>query len=161
MADRIIVLRGGRVEQIGTPLDLFDLPSNIFVAQFIGSPQMNLFEGDIEVDGGTCFARFDSGARIPLTRVAQSHPSRRVFVGIRPEHLIRSDAPEALKLTVDVIEPLGSQVQLGLSAAGRSYIALFNERLVARPGQTLGLSAQPDNIHLFDVDTGIRIKAGG
>ena len=161
MADRIIVLRGGRVEQVGTPLDLFDLPMNTFVAQFIGSPQMNLLEGDIEVDGDTCVARFEGGASIPLTRVAQSHPSSRVLVGIRPEHLIRSDAPEALKLTVDVVEPLGSQVQLGLSAAGRSYIALFNERLDARPGQRLGLSAQPDNIHLFDVDTGVRIKSDG
>ena len=157
MADRIVVLRDGVIEQIGTPLELFDRPANIFVAQFIGSPQMNIFAATCVADGSSCVAELDVGASFSLPPSAKACSQRRVTVGIRPEHLFLNDSPDALKARVDVVELLGSQVQIGVSSGNQNYIALFNERLDARPGQELSLMAEPANVHLFDAETGARI----
>ena len=104
MADRIVVLRAGRIEQIGAPLELFDHPQNTFVAQFIGSPQMNLFAATVVDEGASQVAVLDIGARIKLPGTARPDPSRRIKVGIRPEHLVVSDLPDGLRLRVDVVE---------------------------------------------------------
>ena len=157
MADRIVVLRAGRIEQIGTPLELFDRPQNTFVAQFIGSPQMNLFAATVTDGGASCAASLDIGARIMLPGKTDLDPSRRIEVGIRPEHLVVSDLPDALEMRVDVVEPLGSQIQFGLSAGGQSFIALVNERIDVRPGSQLRFAVKPEYLHLFDAETGNRI----
>lgn len=160
MADRIVVLRDGEIEQIGTPIELFDRPTNTFVAQFIGSPQMNLFAGTIVDNGSSCVAELDVGASISLPDAAKAFSQRHVTVGIRPEHLFLNDSPDALKACVDVVELLGSQIQIGVSSGEQNYIAMFNERLDARQGQELGLTALPVNVHLFDAETGARIVFG-
>ena len=157
MADRIVVLRSGVIEQVGTPLDLFDYPTNTFVAQFIGSPKMNLFSATVTDQGDSCVAVLEAGAQIPLPAAAKPYAQRRVTVGIRPEHLFIDDVPGALRARVDIVEPLGSQMQIGVSSGTQTYIALFNERIGARPEQELALMARPNNVHLFDATSDERI----
>ena len=159
MADRIIVLRDGIIEQIGTPLELFDHPVNTFVAQFIGSPRMNLFAGRLSAEGRQ-IVHLDDGGDLVLVGPVPSGVADRVAVGVRPEHLSVSDSPDALRMRIDVVEPLGSQIQLGLSPASGArghYVALFNERLAVRAGQEIGLAASPGDVHLFDAATAARI----
>ncbi len=157
MADRIIVLRNGAIEQTGAPLELFDRPSNAFVAQFIGSPQMNLFDAIVD-SHETMGLRLHGDARLPLPAGAKGlAPGRSLRVGIRPEHLVLSEEPSAICAEVEVVEPLGSQIQLGMLSGEKRFTALFNERLAVQPGQKLGFSCHAQNIHLFDVQDGNRI----
>ncbi len=159
MADRIVVMRDGVIEQIGTPLELFDRPANTFVAQFIGSPRMNLFAGRLsDTDRGIVV--LDQGGRLQLAGPVPPEGPDRLSVGVRPEHLTMIDGPDSLKMTIDVVEPLGSQIQLGLSPAAEAkshYVALFNERLDVHPGQEIGLAADPGDIHLFDAGNETRV----
>jgi multiple sugar transport system ATP-binding protein len=157
MADRIVVLRDGVVEQIGSPLELFDRPENVFVAQFIGSPAMNMFPAKVAAGGSSPSLTLDVGGSIPLSPACQALAGERVTAGIRPEHFELSDANEALSATVDVVEPLGSSMQLALSANGQAFTAIFNERLACAPGQTIGLALKPEHLHLFDAKTEKRI----
>ena len=160
MADRIVVLRNGLIEQIGSPLELFDRPANVFVAQFIGSPAMNLFSGVIDGASSTPSVKLDAGAKVALPAAAKALGGRRVTVGVRPEHFQLSDEADAIAAKVDVVEPLGSQMQIAVSAGTQSFIAMFNERLACAPGDTLKLAPRPEAIHLFDADTGKRIIIG-
>jgi lactose/L-arabinose transport system ATP-binding protein len=109
LADKIVVMRGGVVEQVGSPLDLYDDPANLFVAGFIGSPKMNFLKGIIESEGGETHARLPdyADARIPvsLKGVATGTP---VTVGIRPEHF-KEHGSASLELTIDMLEHLGGE----------------------------------------------------
>ena len=160
MADKIVVLNGGHIEQVGAPLDLYDRPANVFVAGFIGSPAMNLIEG--RVAGGAVEAL---GARLPLP--VQAAEGREVLFGVRPEHLALAD--DGLRGTVAVVEPTGSEthvvVRLGegqgagpsAGPAGREIVGLFRERHGFRPGQQIALAPDPGAVHLFDKATGARL----
>ncbi len=157
MADKIVVMNGGNVEQIGAPLDLYDRPANLFVAGFIGSPAMNFIAGRIKAGA------FVSGTvSLPLPAGApHDHPGE-VIYGIRPEHL-RLD-PNGVAATVFVTEPTGSETQvimtLGDSTmhAETKMIGAFRERITHRPGETLHVSPDPAVVHLFDVATGVRLN---
>ena len=159
MADRIVVLRGGVIEQIGTPLELFDQPVNTFVAEFIGSPAMNLFPAVIKAQHGSAKARFDIGCSVAIDSELAAHDGRRVIVGVRPEHFSVSSGQGSISASVEVVEPLGSQMQIGCSAGGLPFTAIFNERLAAKPGGTLMLSPRSDALHIFDAGTGRRLAA--
>nr|MCU0912865.1 TOBE domain-containing protein [Paracoccaceae bacterium] len=152
MADKIVVLNGGRIEQVGAPLDLYDRPTNAFVAGFIGSPAMNLIEG--RVTGGAVEAL---GARLPLPVAAEE--GREVLYGVRPEHLALAE--DGLRGTVAVVEPTGSEthvvVRLGEGQGGREIVGLFRERHGFRPGQQIALAPDPGAVHLFDKATGARL----
>ncbi|QYO77069.1 ABC transporter ATP-binding protein [Devosia salina] len=149
MADRIVVMNGGKVEQIGAPLELYDRPANLFVAGFIGSPAMNFIEGTITGDG---FAAGD--VILPL---ADKHKiGTKVIYGIRPEHLALSE--EGLPAIVNLIEPMGSETQVTMTLGGHTIIGVFRERVAARPGDTIHLLPAPDAIHLFHAETGARIN---
>ncbi len=157
MADKIVVMNGGNVEQIGAPLDLYDRPANLFVAGFIGSPAMNFIRGHIK--GGS----FTSGTvSLPLPAGApQAHPGE-VIYGIRPEHLRLDPAgPEA---TVLVTEPTGSETQVIMKLGDTTMhtetrmIGAFRERISQGPGEALHLSPDPALVHLFDVATGARLN---
>ncbi|NMJ43452.1 sn-glycerol-3-phosphate ABC transporter ATP-binding protein UgpC [Roseomonas sp. JC162] len=149
MADLIVVMNHGRIEQAGAPLELYDRPANTFVAGFIGSPAMNMMEGRIE---GGAF-RGPGGVAWPLPPGAPA--SGEVIYGIRPEHL-RLD-PNGLPASVHVIEPTGSETQVVMHLGDASVIGAFRERITARPGETLPVSPDTSLVHLFDKGTGQRI----
>ncbi|MBR0658322.1 ABC transporter ATP-binding protein [Neoroseomonas oryzicola] len=149
MADLIVVMNHGRIEQAGAPLELYDRPANTFVAGFIGSPAMNMMEGRIE---GGAF-RGPGGVAWPLPPGAPA--SGEVIYGIRPEHL-RLD-PNGLPASVHVIEPTGSETQVVMHLGDASVIGAFRERITARPGETLPVSPDTSLVHLFDKATGQRI----
>ena len=155
MADRIVVLNGGRIEQVGTPLELFDRPANRFVAGFIGSPAMNFIEGRCTSMG---FEAGD-GAVLPLPCMA-TRPEGTVVYGIRPEHFERCAPDDGVAAQVLGVEPLGSDTQLNLRLADTEVVALFHERLVVQPGDTLHLRPRLLAVHLFDGASGRRLGAG-
>ena len=158
MADRIVVMRAGIIEQVGTPLDLYDGPANSFVAEFIGSPAMNLLPGKLEAGKTGMTARID-GANAPLTLPAISGggTGQPVLIGIRPEHFAANGAGNRVELRVDVVEPLGAQVQLLTDLGGRAVTVLLNERLLPKVGGRIGLSMPAEHLHVFDVESGVRL----
>jgi multiple sugar transport system ATP-binding protein len=149
MADQIVVMHDGRVEQIGTPLELYDRPANRFVAGFIGSPSMNFIEGSLH-DGEV---RTAGGARLPVPSAGAS--GRRVVYGIRPEHLDLAD--DGFEAEVAVIEPTGSETQLFVRLGEQEVVAIFRERHAFAPGQKVRLKPRREQAHLFDPASGQRI----
>ena len=152
MADKIVIMQGGRIEQMGSPLEVYDRPANTFVAGFIGSPAMNLLDGVVR-DGGVEV----EGGRLPLPDVAGLDEGREITVGIRPEHL--GIAASGLSATVAVIEPTGSETHVVARIGQRDVTVVQRDRVALTRGQTLHLSASPEMIHLFDRKTGLRIRA--
>ena len=145
LADRIVVMQGGRIEQVGTPLDLYDNPANEFVATFIGAPSMNLLDGDL------------AGGQIQVGDHQFKGPAGegRVQLGVRPEHLILSDG--GLPMEVKVVEPTGSETMVFLRHADRDVTAVFRERHAFSPGTIIHLTPDPNHLHCFDADTGKRL----
>ena len=154
MADKIVVLRDGVIEQIGQPLDLYDRPGNLFVAGFIGSPSMNFLKGNITVNGGVSF-RTDSGVTLPVGKTPQAADGQPAIYGVRPEHFTLSDA--GVPAEVVVLEPTGSETQAQLRIGGEEVTGVFRERLTAKPGETINVLPRPDLIHLFDPGSGSRL----
>jgi multiple sugar transport system ATP-binding protein len=155
MADRIVVLRGGVVEQAGAPLDLYDRPANLFVAGFIGSPAMNFIKGKIVSDGSPRVVT-ESGTSLPVQEVPQGSDGRPVIYGIRPEHFI-IDPDKGIPAEVVVVEPTGSETQVFAKLGGQDIVGVFRERVTVGPGDSLPLSPDPALVHLFDTETGQRI----
>jgi multiple sugar transport system ATP-binding protein len=151
MADRIVVMRAGRLEQAGPPLELYDRPANVFVAGFIGSPAMNLLAA--EASGGSLVLA--DGARLPMTST-QTGP---VTYGIRPEHLdlVAPDAPGALTGTVALIESTGTAMFVAVKTAGPTLHALFTDRPLLSRGDRIGLLPKPGHAHLFRAESGERL----
>jgi len=160
MADKIVVMHDGLVEQIGAPLELYDRPANLFVAGFIGSPAMNFVRGTIDVNGAPSF-RAANGISLPLGAVPANFDGRPAVYGIRPEHfVIADDGAEAI---VQVIEPTGSETQivakLGVEENAPDIIAVFRERHQFKPGDKIRLKPDPGLVHLFDAATEQRLSA--
>ena len=154
LADRIIVLRNGRIEQIGTPRELYERPANIFVAQFLGTPRMNIIPAVLTTDGR---ARLDNGREINLpTMAAALAPGTRVSVGIRPEHIRIGAAPDALPFTISFVERLGglATVHLQADGAGERIACQFRDDGSLSEGATIALQLPPDCLHLFDAGGG-------
>ena len=145
LADRIVILNHGLIEQIGTPEDVYDRPASVFVAGFIGAPPMNLLPA----------------AALPADRVPRTdRPLQDVLVGVRPEHLVwhrDSGAPLLLSGKASVVEPLGSDTLVSFEVGGASVIARLPPRLVRKAGEAVALGADPANLHLFDRATGRRL----
>jgi multiple sugar transport system ATP-binding protein len=151
MADKIVVMQGGRIEQVGAPLDLYDRPANTFVAGFIGSPAMNMAPGVVR-DGAV---QMDGGGRLPLPPGLAMAEGREVTYGIRPEHL--SVGAEGIAGTVAVVEPTGSETHVVLRTAGHEVVAMFRDRVAFRPGDALTLTPDAEKVHLFDRASGVRL----
>jgi multiple sugar transport system ATP-binding protein len=156
MADKIVVMNNGNVEQIGAPLDLYDRPRNMFVAGFIGSPAMNFLNGRIE---GGAF-RADDGVALPLPHSLKSQGTdgKPIVYGIRPEHFQLS--ADGQPTTVNLIEPTGSETQVTAQFAGVPIICAFRERVSARPGETIRITVDPAAVHLFDAQNQLRMDSG-
>ena len=152
MADQIVVMREGRIAQVGAPLELYDYPANVFVAGFIGSPAMNLIHGVLGPTGATFEA---DGISVPVTPGAGREAGRRVSFGVRPEHLELADAGIAAQVVV--VEPTGSETHLVLRAGPREMVAVFRDRHAFQPGQTVHLRPVTAMTHLFDAETGDRL----
>ena len=151
MADKIVVMRDGVIEQIGAPLDLYDRPANLFVAGFIGSPAMNLIEGSIAVNGRAKFVA-KGGMTLDLPRVPEGAVGRPVVCGVRPEHLEVGDG--GFDAEVSVVEPTGSEIQLVVRAAGQDVVCTLRQRRDIQPGERLPLIPAPGSMHFFDAETG-------
>jgi multiple sugar transport system ATP-binding protein len=152
MADKIVVMRDGRIEQMGAPLELFDRPANTFVAGFIGSPAMNLLKG-VAQGGGV---RVDD-AMLPLPDGATLKDGQEVVYGVRPEHF--QIAENGFPARVVVVEPTGSETTVVLRLGPVEIVALFREHHDFKPGETLHLAPRKHLVHLFDSKTGQRIVA--
>jgi multiple sugar transport system ATP-binding protein len=157
MADKIVVMNGGNVEQFGAPLDLYDRPQNLFVAGFIGSPAMNFIKGQI---AGGAFR--SNSVTLPLPAGAPREHAGEVIYGIRPEHLALDAAGVAA--TVLVVEPTGSETQVILKLGDATMhgetkmMGAFRERIGTGPGGTLHIAPDTTLVHLFDVATGTRLN---
>jgi multiple sugar transport system ATP-binding protein len=151
MADKIVVMHDGIVEQIGAPLDLYDRPANLFVAGFIGSPAMNVLEGRLGPNG------FEFGdLTLPVQAAPAGAQGRPAVYGIRPEHFRLSG--EGVPVQVSVIEPTGSETQVFARLQGKEITCVFRERVSARPGEIIRVLPDPALVHLFDKDSGHRIN---
>lgn len=157
LADRIVCLNGGVVAQQGTPDDLYTRPANEFVARFIGSPSMTIFDGKTVEHGVSC----PDGVIRAIAGAEMQAKGRDIHIGLRPEHLTEVNSPGALPFTLPItlIEPLGSDTLVHLTFGPTSLLArvqpAFGRSL--HIGQSVTLFASPDAFHLFDADTGIRI----
>ena len=159
MADRIVVMQNGYVEQVGAPLDLYDHPANLFVAGFIGSPSMNFLPGTVRRTGDGAVLEAEDGTRLPIGEAAGAEDGQQVVFGTRPEHLELSANDDGVATSVQVVEPTGSETLVVGEMAGVQVQAAFRERHDFRPGQQIALRPRPDHIHLFHKDTGRRIAA--
>jgi multiple sugar transport system ATP-binding protein len=156
MADKIVVMHDGVVEQMGAPLDLYDKPANQFVAGFIGSPAMNFLRGKIALNG-SAFVETNNGEHLPLGAIPSGSAGRDVVYGIRPEHIEIGEG--GLPAEVVVVEPTGSETQVVARMGGQEVIAVFRERQLIKPGDRIPLRPRAAAAHLFAQDTGNRIKS--
>ena len=150
MADRIAVMNEGRIEQLGAPLELYDRPANLFVAQFIGSPAMNIFEGVLS--NGRVEAL---GSRWPVSGAARGADGQAVKYGIRPEHL--QLGRDGVPAEVVVVEPMGHETELLVKINDIDLIVVMHGRSAHAPGERIFLAPQAANAHLFDAASGRRI----
>jgi multiple sugar transport system ATP-binding protein len=155
MADKIVVMHDGIVEQIGAPLDLYDNPANLFVAGFIGSPAMNFVDGTLSTTGGSPAVLTGDGKRLPLMTAPPNSDGRAVVYGMRPEHIMLAD--DGVPAEVVVVEPTGSEIQVLARLSGREITVVFRERHPFTPGSTIHLKPRADLALLFDKETGNRL----
>lgn len=155
MADRIVIMNGGVIEQAGTPFEVYDNPVNAFVAGFIGSPSMNFIEGTFERDENAAWVKLGAEGRMAVRLPKDATPGQKVQVGLRPEHLILAD--EGLDARVLVVEPTGSETQVVVGLGEGKLTCLIRERVDIAANQSVRLSCNPAHIHLFDSETGLRL----
>ena len=156
MADKIVVMHDGLVEQIGAPLDLYDRPDNLFVAGFIGSPAMNMLNGHIRANGSVAFEG-PAGVKFALGTAPSGSDGRPAVFGVRPEHFALAD--DGAEAEVQVVEPTGSELQVVAKLGGSDIIAVFRERHQFKPGDKIRLKPDPRLVHLFDEQSGKRMTS--
>jgi multiple sugar transport system ATP-binding protein len=152
------VMHDGIIEQIGTPLELYDRPGNLFVAQFIGSPAMNVFEGVLQRDGaGTSVAAL--GSAWPVAGLAGGQHGQKVHYGIRPGDLTL--ATSGIQAQVVVVEPTGAEtellLQIGEGPSAQQLVLVMHGRTGAQPGDTVHLAIDGAKAHVFDGQGGQRL----
>jgi multiple sugar transport system ATP-binding protein len=153
MADKIVVMHDGVVEQVGAPLELYDRPANLFVAGFIGSPAMNFLKGHLQ--GGRFVT--GSGISLPVANAPAASDGQPIIYGIRPEHFVLDDS-NGLPAEVAVVEPTGSETQVFATLGGTDVVGVFRERVDAKPGQQIRVTPDPRLVHLFDEQSGKRLS---
>jgi multiple sugar transport system ATP-binding protein len=156
MADRVAVMRDGILQQCDTPRGLFERPVNRFVAGFIGSPAMNLFDVNV-ADAGAMLGP----VAIPMDSGQRSGVDQRVTVGIRPEGFLLTPPETGIPAVVDVVEELGSEAYvhavIDIDGSNKSVIVRTAPELVPRRGERVGLETRPGSAHFFHCDTGLRL----
>ena len=174
LGQRIVVLDGGRIQQVDTPMALYQRPANLFVATFLGSPAMNVIEGRLEGSGDAAALQSDCGARLPLPglRVPPAWQGRALALGLRPEHLLRAQDADGghggatatghegngvFDTLVEVVEPVGSEVFVNLRLGERALVARLPPGELPTVGQRLPMRAAVERLHLFDPEDGRRL----
>ena len=155
MADKIVVMHGGHIEQIGAPLELYDRPANTFVAGFIGAPTMNFVNAVVSQSDAALVAKIKD-VELPLPPVDTLAAGQAVTLGIRPEHTVLAD--DGLKGEVTVVEPTGAETHLVVRTDGADFTAILRDRQAFAPGQKVALQAITDSLHVFDQATGQRLN---
>jgi len=164
MADEVVIMRDGYIEQTGSPMQIYDRPNNLFVAQFIGSPGMNIIECTIEKVNGTLCAARDK-LHLPLPADIDVTNGQKVFYGIRPEHLgaskhsapgpaSSSDAPGVVR----VVEPTGPEIHVYSKLAGQDICSISRERIQWEPGEAIFIKPELEHVHLFDGETKLALR---
>jgi multiple sugar transport system ATP-binding protein len=151
MADKIVILKDGVIEQQGSPLDVYDRPNNLFVASFIGSPSMNMIKGTVH-KGNMITA---DGTKIKLPAGHKAEDGQDIVLGIRPEHI---EVGEGFKVKVTVTEPTGPEIHIYADLGPDEICAVVRERLELKRDQMIDLRPMPDKIHLFDAASGQVIR---
>lgn len=151
MADKIVVMHDGIVEQIGAPLELYDRPDNLFVAGFIGSPAMNMIPGTLE-EGGF---RATDGTLLPVTRRGSARPGQALVYGVRPELMT---AGGDIAMVVEVTEPTGAETHVVGRLGGVEITGVFRDRITVAPGCSMQIGIDPSGVHLFDEASGKRVS---
>jgi multiple sugar transport system ATP-binding protein len=159
MADKIVVMKDGVVEQTGGPLDLYDHPANTFVAGFIGSPAMNLLPGTAQRQGGALEAAFADGSRLPLAQNAAVREGQPILYGVRPEHFAVGSTG-GLAVEVVVVEPTGADTQVYCRFVDQEVTATIRDRTNVRAGERITLVPDAGRAHLFDAASGMRLATG-
>ena len=158
MGDQIVVMRDGRIEQTGSPLDLYDRPANQFVAGFIGSPAMNFLPGTLRRAGSTAHIQLNDGTQLEAPARTGGTDGQPIIFGTRPEHLTLADAG-GIAARVVVMEPTGLDPFVACRHEGVDLSAVFRERHDFAPGSTIHLLPDLQRAHLFDAGTGERLAA--
>ena len=160
LADRIVIMRDGHIQQIGTPLDVYHNPVNLFVAGFIGSPAMNLVPGRIATDAGGLACDIGGGVRVPVPtgEIDGLTEGRQVVMGIRPDDLVLVDADAGgagwqTESRIAVVEPMGSESILFLDLGGHEMVGKAEGRTVPKAGTKARMALNLDHLHLFDPET--------
>ena len=167
LGDRIVIMKGGFIQQIGTPQEVFDHPANLFVAGFIGTPHMNIFDAELRKDNGQ-YSVVVNGAELKCSAEKQAEyeakglEPQKVKLGIRPEHLnISKEGPEAIKARVDVSEMMGSFIHLHANADGKDVVLVLaaadlptSHRTGYEYGSDISFTFDTNLMHLFDANTG-------
>lgn len=165
LGQRIVVLRAGEIQQIDTPMALYERPANLFVAGFLGSPAMNLFQGRLRIDGGVKLDLGD-GVALPLGLAPEAVSGlrgRAVAVGLRPEDLqpVDAETPTSaprLQAELEVVEPVGNEIFLNLRHAGSELVLRTLPRPLPEGGTKMVLSFDPKRLHFFDAESGRRVE---
>ncbi|MGO7203609.1 ABC transporter ATP-binding protein [Rhizobium ruizarguesonis] len=158
LADRIVVLNQGRVEQEGTPLELYRKPANLFVAAFIGSPAMNMLEGTVDGENGEPAARLGDGTAIRIAPDRKVKAGQAITIGLRPEHLVPGVAAGTpLAGRTMLVEPTGAQTHVVFDLAGQQVTAIVDGEYPARYGAVFEASITSDQVHVFDRGTGVAL----
>ncbi|ALL67782.1 N-Acetyl-D-glucosamine ABC transport system ATP-binding protein [Paraburkholderia caribensis MBA4] len=156
MADRIVVMNAGRIEQIGRPLELYDRPANLFVASFLGSPSMNFAAGEVVSASNGLALQLADGVQIPLPGTSQAaKPGAKVTLGVRPEHIEASN--EGIPMDVEVVEPTGAETHLYGKIGGAAWCVTMRQRASIGPGQRVTVRFPEQHTHLFDTESGNRL----
>ncbi len=157
LADRIVVLNQGRVEQQGTPMELYKNPANLFVAAFIGSPAMNLLDGTIDAEGGETAVRLTDGTAIRIAQDRKVKRGQSIKIGLRPEHLSPGKTGTALTGQTLLVEPTGAQTHVIFDLAGQPVTAIVDGEYPQRYGSPFHASIAAEQVHVFDRETGVAL----
>lgn len=154
MADRIVVLKGGVVQQFGTPEEVYQSPANQFVAGFIGSPTMNFF--NVQTDGSGLRMKDGTALPLPPRCTGVTGPAT---LGVRPEHMqVLAESAAGVRVQVSVVEPLGSDTLVYFDCEGKRHVARVPPALQVRPGDNITLGFETEKCHLFAVDDGAVLR---
>jgi multiple sugar transport system ATP-binding protein len=158
MGDQIVVMKDGRIEQTGSPLELYDRPANLFVAGFIGSPAMNFLPATLRRGGGDAVVELGDGTRLPAPLGSGGEDGQSVILGTRPEHLALV-GEGGIATEVAVVEPTGADTFVSCRHQGRELAVVFHDRHAFAPGSTIHLQPDLKRAHLFDAGSGRRLAA--
>ena len=164
LGDRIVIMKDGVIMQVGTPSEVFDTPSNLFVAEFIGAPKMNTFKTRLTCEDGKYYVN-PFGSKLEVTgekglKLAENHVSNKeVILGVRPEHIL-VDSSAALKGTVDVYEMMGSEMHYHVSYMDKDIIIIVPTigNKTIDMGEEIAFAFNGNAVHVFDKETGVNLE---